>query len=67
MENNKITQLALLIDQVSTERYQLRKSNDLKVKSVFDHHLNPFQEFEIQVSGESAYVKLIDEADGSLR
>lgn len=64
---NEITQLEELINKVSAEGLKLKKSTDLKVQSVFDDHFNIFREFTIQVSGESAYFKLKDEEDGSLK
>jgi len=64
---NEITQLEELINKVSAERFELKKSTDLKVQSVFDDHFNTFREFTIQVSGESAYFELKDEEDGRLK
>jgi len=54
---NEITQLEELINKVSAERFELRKSNDLKVQEVFDRNFNYFKEFDIRVSGESAYFR----------
>lgn len=58
---NEITQLEELINKVSAESFELRKSNDLKVQEVFDRHFNYFKEFNIQVSGDSAYFKMENE------
>jgi hypothetical protein len=55
---NEITQLEELINKVSAERFELRKSNDLKVQQVFDRNFNYFKEFDIKVSGESAYFQI---------
>jgi hypothetical protein len=63
---NEITQLEELINKVSTERFELRKSNDLKVQEVFDRNFNYFKEFDIRVSGESAYFRMKNE-EGELK
>ena len=60
---NEITQLRELINKVSAERFELRKSNDLKVQEVFDRNFNYFKEFDIRVSGESAYFKMKNEKE----
>lgn len=63
---NEITQLEELINKVSTERFELRKSNDLKVQEVFDRNFNYFKEFDIRVSGEAAYFRMKNE-EGELK
>ena len=54
---NEITQLEELINKVSAERSQLMKSTSLKIQEVFDKNFNYFKEFDIQVSGTSAYFR----------
>jgi hypothetical protein len=58
---NEITQLEELINKVSVERSELIKSNNLKVQDVFNRYFNYFKEFNIQVSGDSAYFRVKDQ------
>ena len=57
---NEITQLEELINKVSAERFELRKSNDLKVQEIFDNVFNVFRELTIKVCGDSASFHLED-------
>ena len=52
--SNEIAELENLLIEVRKESSELSKSNNLKVKQVFDSYFNPFQELDIQVSGTSA-------------
>jgi len=58
---NEITELEGLINKVRAERFELKNAEDLKIQKVFDFYFNFFQEFDIKVSGESAYFRIKDE------
>jgi hypothetical protein len=58
---NAITKLEELINKVQAERFELVKSNNLKLQDVFDGRFNYFKEFTIKVTGESAYFHAKDE------
>jgi hypothetical protein len=58
---NEITRLEELIQKVQQERFELKKSNDLKVQQVFDERFNYFKQFQITASGESACFRMKNE------
>lgn len=58
---NEITELQGWISNAKAERFELQKSNNLKIKEVLDGYFNPFGEYQIQVNRESATFHAEDE------